>query len=138
MCHRRWRKSFTLNACTRGGLSRSVRLLEWPYARWIVMASFLFRHMSSKRCCLRPSTRSVERKSGTCASSSWSKMSGSPTKLLQVETSVKHSMSSESSVESAVTGADFKIARTLGNRHVCPAYYMTIIVRLSGVAMLPP
>ena len=91
-----------------------------------------------KTLLLRPSTRSVERKSGTCASSSWSKISGSPAKLLQIETSDKHSMSSESSGEGAVTDTDFESARTLGNRHVCPAYSMTITVRLSGVVMLPP
>jgi len=102
------------------------------------MASLQFRHMSSKQCCMRPSTRSVERKSGTCASSSWSKISGSPAKLLQVETSVKHSMSTESPGASAVTDTDFEIAQSLGNHHVCPAYSMTIIVRLSGVVMLPP
>ena len=84
----------------------------------LVMASFRFRHMSSKRCCMRPSTRSIERKSGTCASSLWSKISGSPAKLLQVETSVKYSMSAESSGDGVITGTDFEIARILGNRHV--------------------
>jgi len=59
-------------------------------------------------------------------------------KLLKFETSVKHCMCSESSGEGAVTGTDFEIDRTLGSRHVCPAYSMTITVRLSGVVMLPP
>jgi len=58
--------------------------------------------------------------------------------LLQVETSVKYSMSSESLGEGAVTGTDFEITHTLGNHNVCPAYFMTITVRLSGVVMLPP
>ena len=49
--------------------------------------------------------------SGTCALSSWSKISGSPAKLLQVETSVKQSMSSETSRDGAVTGTDLEIAQ---------------------------
>jgi len=71
---------------------------------------------------------------------SWSKILGSPAKLLQVETSVKNSMSSESSGKSAVrvTGTDFEIARTLGNRHVRPAYSVKITMRLSGVVILIP
>ena len=47
-------------------------------------------------------------------------------------------MSAESSGDGAIKGTDFAIAQILGNRHVCPAYSMTIIVRLSGVVMLPP
>jgi len=83
---------------------------------------------------------SVERKSGTCASSPWSKISGRPTKLLQVKISVKHSISSEFSGQSVVTGTvtDSEIAWTLGDLHVCHAYTMTITVRLSGIVMLPP
>ena len=121
-------------------LNKSVRLLGWPCARWSVMASFRFRQMSSKCFFMCPSTHWVERKSGTCASSSWSKTSRNSAKLLQVETFVKHLMSSESSGESVVTGTvtDFEIGRTLGNRHVCPAYSMTITLRLSGVVMLTP
>jgi len=48
----------------------------------------------------------------------WLKILGRPATLLQVETSEKHSISSEFSGESVVTGtvADFEIARI----HVCP------------------
>jgi len=63
---------------------------------------------------------------------------GKSSELLHVEISVKHSMSLESTGKGVVTDTDLEIARTLGNRHVCPAYSIRIMVRLSGVVMLPP
>jgi len=142
MLHRRWLKCSASNLCTGGKLPQGrVEAYDCSGSHvldGVLWPLFGFDTWSSKRCCMRPSTRSIEMKSGTCASLSWSKISGSPAKLLQFETSVKPSISFESSGEGVVTSTDCEIVRTLGNRHVCPAYSMTITVRLSGVVILYP